>query len=583
MSSQGYQIPKNRTFVQPNVLLTDDLDAIAADRNLVAGQIVDVGEIVFFGRLEERKGLQVFCEAIERLVSAGVELPPISFMGKVGARLNSRPELPILDYIEEKSKKWGVEIQVHTGFQQKEALTYLMSDSRLAVMPSLIENSSLAVYEAVICGIPFISSNSGGTPELVKEKYHDHVLFDPHPVTLSERLQDVLHHGAIVAECTFVNDDNNRIWLEYHRQMLSGSALNAIGDTDQIMAEPAVIDSVTEHLDISLGVLIYHNDDLDVLERTIDSLLDSLDNSVEVIVLDDSVFGIGYDGTATEDVTAKLQTHHWPVIRVGGYDRGIAYNMGAAELKSSHVAFLRSGDTLSNNFMSVVLQAVKVSDARLFTTYYRLHAISEDGAVQNLRMETPVMGDIPTSFYAANLFDYPLICDRQAVDELGGFTGDYRVGAEIQEFVNVGLMHGMALDYNKKAEEARSIRPFYQHGPQVFRNLFLVARGQADQVNILNNRIKWVRIERDKQRKLKEKFQASASEYKEQLSLIKKSEEFAHSKNRILSFASRRSQSALFKSKWSDTMNESADNLVSIFGDMDAMDGLRCEGVSILW
>ena len=68
--------------------------------------------------------------------------------------------------------------------------------NRLAVMPSLIENSSLAVYEALICKVPFIASDSGGTPELVDPADHPYVLCAAHPVPLADRLALALERGG---------------------------------------------------------------------------------------------------------------------------------------------------------------------------------------------------------------------------------------------------------------------------------------------------------------------------------------------------------------------------------------------------
>ena len=83
MSSQGYELPASRTFVQPNVVFFNHLEAILNERANLPGSRVPIVEIVFFGRLEARKGIFLFCEAINRLIDANVELPPtISFMGK---------------------------------------------------------------------------------------------------------------------------------------------------------------------------------------------------------------------------------------------------------------------------------------------------------------------------------------------------------------------------------------------------------------------------------------------------------------------------------------------------------------------
>ena len=66
MASQGYRLPPARTFVQPNVVVMGDYRGDAPERppHVVDGQIT---ELVFFGRLEARKGLEIFCEAVSLL------------------------------------------------------------------------------------------------------------------------------------------------------------------------------------------------------------------------------------------------------------------------------------------------------------------------------------------------------------------------------------------------------------------------------------------------------------------------------------------------------------------------------------
>ena len=57
MASQGYLIPRARTFVQPNVVTFDHLKDLINKRSWEPGTRHRIDEIVFFGRLEARKGL----------------------------------------------------------------------------------------------------------------------------------------------------------------------------------------------------------------------------------------------------------------------------------------------------------------------------------------------------------------------------------------------------------------------------------------------------------------------------------------------------------------------------------------------
>src|SRR5208283_4567830 len=59
---EGWNLPE-QTYIQPNIM-TGSSVANTARKNMPQGAIE---EIVFFGRLEERKGLFLFCDAIERI------------------------------------------------------------------------------------------------------------------------------------------------------------------------------------------------------------------------------------------------------------------------------------------------------------------------------------------------------------------------------------------------------------------------------------------------------------------------------------------------------------------------------------
>jgi glycosyltransferase involved in cell wall biosynthesis len=223
MSSQGYQIPRDRAFVQPNVVSFDNLKDLMHKRPVERGSRMAFDEIVFFGRLEGRKGLFVFCQAIQRLVRQGVELPPtITFMGKEGRRLTSRPDLTCLEYIAEASRDWPCEVRILTDYQQYQALEYLLDGPRLAVMPSVIENSSMAIYEAAICGVPCVASDVGGNMELVAEADWPHIFCKPHPLSLGDKLAEAIEIGGYVPRPSFDNAANLDTWRRFHDSLARG-------------------------------------------------------------------------------------------------------------------------------------------------------------------------------------------------------------------------------------------------------------------------------------------------------------------------------------------------------------------------
>lgn len=170
-------------------------------------------EIVFFGRLEERKGLQLFCAAIDlmkqELAAQGIE---VVFLGKshICGGMES------LDYIASRSGEWTFPVRAVTNLGQNDALAYLTSGEKVAVMASPLDNSPCTVYEALASGVPFLASNGGGISELVHQEDRAKVLFEPSPAALQTALLEVVENGGWIARPAVPQQEIVRNWTRMH-------------------------------------------------------------------------------------------------------------------------------------------------------------------------------------------------------------------------------------------------------------------------------------------------------------------------------------------------------------------------------
>jgi hypothetical protein len=103
-----------------------------------------------------------------------------------------------------------------TDLGQPEALAYLLSGEKLAVMASPVDNSPCTVYEALAWGIPFLAARVGGVPELVHEADHDQVLFDCTTEALCKSLLGALDAGGWIAAPSQLQDEARRVWFSFH-------------------------------------------------------------------------------------------------------------------------------------------------------------------------------------------------------------------------------------------------------------------------------------------------------------------------------------------------------------------------------
>jgi glycosyltransferase involved in cell wall biosynthesis len=129
---------------------------------------VDNDHLIFFGRLETRKGLYVFGEALRRLRYEGLPLPhTVSFLGTL-VTVNGRPAAEYLDRLREDMAP--IEIRVIDTLDHAGAREYIARTRGLVVLPSLVDNCPFVVIESIENGLPFIAARTGGIPDMVDPK-----------------------------------------------------------------------------------------------------------------------------------------------------------------------------------------------------------------------------------------------------------------------------------------------------------------------------------------------------------------------------------------------------------------------------
>jgi len=172
MQHEGWQLP-SRSLVIP-YLTRAAATGEAAPSAAELGRRVE--RITFFGRLEERKGLRPFVAAVNAVEPELLRRVELEFLG---AATPAWPPERIEAMFSKTAKAALRGISFQTRLDQPGALARLSRPGTLAVMPSMAETFSNAVYECLERGIPFISSDAGAPPELIAESDRPRVLFEP--------------------------------------------------------------------------------------------------------------------------------------------------------------------------------------------------------------------------------------------------------------------------------------------------------------------------------------------------------------------------------------------------------------------
>ena len=197
MRSEGWRLPA-ATLVIPHV---SRAAATGEQRATPAQPAGRVERIAFFGRLEERKGVGPFVEAVN------------SVRGDVDVEFLGRPT-PLWPVERIRKLLTHERVTFETGLDQHEALERLRRPGTLAVIPSFEENSPNVIYECLENAIPFIASDVAGIRELVAPDDRPRVLFEPTAEGIAAALRSALANGGAIrpARPAFNDEESLRLW-----------------------------------------------------------------------------------------------------------------------------------------------------------------------------------------------------------------------------------------------------------------------------------------------------------------------------------------------------------------------------------
>ena len=485
MREAGYAMPA-RSLVWPNPFPAPDLSpASAAER--VARNGARLEEVVFFGRLEPRKGLTLFIDAIDRLVRRGQAPARITFLGSRSERIDG-PGL-----IRSSARDWPVEVRTITDFGAEEAIAYLSQPGRLAVLPSLQENSSLAVTECLHAGIPFVAAATGGTPELVAPEDRARALVAPDHIALGEQIATLAGGPLRAVRPRWDFEHSLDVWVRWHDQRAPFETT-----VERFTEKSRLADAETP----LVTVCIVHHERPKLVRMAVGSALAQDYPAIEVVLVDD-----GSEGAAALSALDALEVEFgergWRVIRQENRFKGAARNTAAAVARGEWLLFLDDDNVLFPDAVSRLVRAARFSGADCVPAASIRFFGDGDPRVDTGSHGTPIrfLGAARAWSRFRNVVGdaCALVC-RSAFDAVGGFTEEYRVGLDDLSFFNRLIRAGCRVEpvpdpayyyrigdtsmksRNRSAEAAqlRVIAPYIEGLPDEERAFFSFAIGQAD-------------------------------------------------------------------------------------------------------
>ncbi len=418
MRERGWQLPE-RTFVLPYARPQSVRELTHAPTGVAAAP---PSELIFFGRLETRKGLEAFCDAVDLLVAGGSPFEQVTFVGRPERVLGEESTA----YISRRASGWnGLAWKVLPNLGHDEAIAYLQQAPCVVAIPSLVDNSPNTVYEAIALGVPFVASRAGGTGEIIAAEdlaaatfdgWREAVGLEPPTFDAAEEqfdagaLADALRAKAAEPAGTVSPavsaDACDRVYDRWHR---------AIAATERpAPTPPATLPTAEVHI---------VDADAEDVRRIASALLRAEPPPERVVALLDPA-----------QETPRLDGLE--LVRAAGRATGAARRTAAAAARADLLIVLRGADDPDPELVAQVRAAMAASVSDVLSLVVRDHDAARPTAA--LSEATPREDDVPADLRAFVPAPGPAIAAavypalsvgayairRSALERIGGYAAD---------------------------------------------------------------------------------------------------------------------------------------------------------------
>ena len=482
MQQQGWQLPANsyvQQYVQP---------ASARPPEKPPGRTpAQVKELVFFGRLEVRKGLVLFCDALDKLKEAPeARKLKITFLGKV-TRVNGRDGS---DYLKERAKQWPWKWQILSDRDQPGAMKYLASESVLALMPSLADNLPNTVLECLGARVPFLTSDIGGIPEMIAPEDFARTCFPLRASPFAEKIKQTLRDGTRPVKPALEPGTTHKAWLDWHAGLkpAGGAALSTLSIQ---LSQPQPL----------VSICMSHFNRPEYLRQALASIEAQDYPNFEVVLVDDCSTkpeAIAY----IDSLEAPFAARGWQLVRnKEELFVGAARNVAARQARGEYLMFMDDDNCAKPGELSTFMRVAQKTGADILTCFLDFFSGKEaPNPNQTANFRFLFLGGAPAASAFCNyLGDTNSLIRRSVFLQLGGFHEERGVGNEDWELFGDAILKGYHVEvvpeamvwYRRNDAELsatrtnslhagrmRNIRPYLDAVPPALRNLVLFAQGQ---------------------------------------------------------------------------------------------------------
>ena len=363
---------------------------------------IDKSHLIFFGRLETRKGIEYFVESIVKAKN----IKKISFLGKISMTSEGMANKYLAN------KLINIDYKIYSEFDTFDAIKFIKKEKALVVIPSLLDNYPYTIIEMIVNNVNFICSSAGGIPEMVDSR----VIFD---INDKNGLVDLLDNlnTRLFKEVThkYKLKQANADWISFHNK------------TYQKNIQKIKKDSL-----VSICVPYYN------YPEYLPYLLESINNlaykNYEVIVVNDG--SSQYEANSVfKEMENKYSKFQFFSKRNSGV--GDTRNFAASKASGKYIIFMDSDNLASMNMINIFVEAIEKSCADIVTCYFSAFNENYLGIKpQKILYKYLPLGACKEVGVLENIYgDANFIVKKEVFDNSGGFGIEKETSWEDWEFL----------------------------------------------------------------------------------------------------------------------------------------------------
>ncbi|MEO0915234.1 MAG: glycosyltransferase, partial [Pseudomonadota bacterium] len=263
---------------------------------------------------------------------------------------------------------WDCEFQFLNNYSHEEAITYLVENKPLTVLPSRDESFGLTAFECLHFGVPALIANRGALQTLPAEPERAELLFEPSANVLARRLAAALEDGMVIGAVDPRHEAAEAEWDALLEDLARGLPAP---DPRTGVVSLAPLDDVVATPDAPLvSIILVHHNRVSTLRGALASIVAQTYENIEIIIVDD-----GSNAPDLAAVKRLIEETDDPRVRLVEQENrylGAARNFGVSHAKGAYFLFMDDDNVAMPNEIETFVKVALATGADVLNSVSRM-------------------------------------------------------------------------------------------------------------------------------------------------------------------------------------------------------------------